>query len=365
MTRRWSISTATGAIFVSLTICVSSSCYHSSTAPDNPGDTTSHAIAWSVDTIGYGYSYIHDVAIIDDNNIWAVGSFYLRDSLGNLDSNFYNVLRWDGSRWNPQRLYVNFQGSQFIRPGLAVFGFASDDVWLAADAPGRWDGSSLQNVNVGTGEWSEVVKMWGRSSSDFYTVGFSGKVFHFDGVSFQPVATGVQSRFTDVFGTTERVYISSVNYDNQIQPSGIFSLDSSGFHYLFPSPADNSEFQSLQHSFGIWASPAGTLWAVGDHYVFKPQMSRSPVWGGSGNGWLLCIRGLSDSDVWAAGVNGLVVHYNGASWMVYPGTNVAAASVEYHALAVKGSIVVLGGWTVGPNHAIVALGRRGGVHRLR
>lgn len=46
-------------------------------------DTTSHNFTWQTFTFGgdAGSSALFDVAIIDENNIWAVGEIYLKDSL--------------------------------------------------------------------------------------------------------------------------------------------------------------------------------------------------------------------------------------------------------------------------------------------
>ena len=52
-------------------------------------DTTSHDFTFSSYTFGgqAGSCALYDVAIIDENNIWAVGEIYLLDSLGSLTHN--------------------------------------------------------------------------------------------------------------------------------------------------------------------------------------------------------------------------------------------------------------------------------------
>ncbi len=46
-------------------------------------DTTSHNFEWQITYLGEGASsYLKDVAIIDENNIWSVGEIYLKDSTG-------------------------------------------------------------------------------------------------------------------------------------------------------------------------------------------------------------------------------------------------------------------------------------------
>jgi hypothetical protein len=82
-------------------------------------DTTSHVINWTIDEIGEYGSILRDVAIIDENNIWAVGEIYLKDTLGNPDPKAYNAVHWDGSKWQLKRIFfpqfVEVQVSQHIQ----------------------------------------------------------------------------------------------------------------------------------------------------------------------------------------------------------------------------------------------------------
>ena len=70
-------------------------------------DTTSHNFTWQTWTFGeHSSSVFIDVAIINENNIWAVGEIYMNDSLGQPDPNAYNVAHWDGSEWKLYQSYV-------------------------------------------------------------------------------------------------------------------------------------------------------------------------------------------------------------------------------------------------------------------
>ncbi len=62
-------------------------------------DTTSHNFTWQTFTFGeHSTSTLYDVAIIDENNIWAVGEIYMNDSLGNPDPIFITLLQWNGTK---------------------------------------------------------------------------------------------------------------------------------------------------------------------------------------------------------------------------------------------------------------------------
>ncbi|NOX65840.1 MAG: hypothetical protein GXO85_08580 [Chlorobi bacterium] len=73
-------------------------------------DTTSHNFAWETYTFGgvNGSSYLKDVAIINENNIWAVGEIHTEET-DQFDSNGvwvkpYNAIHWDGSTWELKRI---------------------------------------------------------------------------------------------------------------------------------------------------------------------------------------------------------------------------------------------------------------------
>ncbi len=78
-------------------------------------DTTSHSFTWQTFEFGddgASPSSLKDVAIINDSDIWAVGSVYLNDSTGQPDYNAYNAIHWDGNKWELKRITVNFRGNQ-------------------------------------------------------------------------------------------------------------------------------------------------------------------------------------------------------------------------------------------------------------
>ena len=79
------------------------------TKPDGPvvPDTTSHEFEWQVTYFGEGAnSYLKDVAIIDEDNIWAVGEIYETDSLGNIIYPTSNVMHWNGMEVKFNKIFL-------------------------------------------------------------------------------------------------------------------------------------------------------------------------------------------------------------------------------------------------------------------
>jgi hypothetical protein len=68
-------------------------------------DTSSHNFTWQTFTFGeHSSSMLYDVAIINENDIWAVGEIYMNDSLGNPDPQIYNAVNWNGQVWELKRI---------------------------------------------------------------------------------------------------------------------------------------------------------------------------------------------------------------------------------------------------------------------
>jgi hypothetical protein len=318
--------------------------------PDNVPDTTSHAVIWHSDIIGFGGSVAHDVAVINENNIWVVGRFYVKDSTGKIDSLMYNVMRWDGTKWNPMNLY--------FEPFNSVFAFGADDIWLASEAPHHWDGHTMTTFDVNGIANGRVLKYWGTSSSDLYMSGDNGNFMHYDGQSFSAIPTGVHSEFSDLYGYSGKVYVVSYYYDNQILPSGVFLYQQEKFQFLFPSSSDSTRFRYLLDSFGVWVSPLGTVWVVTGTNVFKPFINHSPIPNINPSQYSTsCIRGTSDADVWVGGGSGFILHFNGATWMTYPDLILKGPEIDYQSMAVTGSTVVLVGTSPFEGNAVVTIGK--------
>ncbi len=87
-------------------------------------DTTSHNFTWQTFTFGEHTRYAFDVAIIDENNIWAVGEIYMNDSLGNPDPSLIMLLHWNGTDWKPEKIcFINRQDNLILHLEH-VFAFA-------------------------------------------------------------------------------------------------------------------------------------------------------------------------------------------------------------------------------------------------
>ncbi len=102
-------------------------------------EPTSHNFTWQTFTFGeHSSSVLYDVAIIDENNIWAVGAIYMNDSLGNPDPIPYSIAKWDGVRWELKKIFYNI--NSIIAPIRGILVLNSNEIYIAAGSVFRWDG---------------------------------------------------------------------------------------------------------------------------------------------------------------------------------------------------------------------------------
>ena len=76
---------------------------------------------------------LYDVAIIDENNIWAVGEIMIADTSQN-GYTTYNAVHWDGSGWELKRItvllrFADNKVEQLIQL-KAIFAFNENDIWI-------------------------------------------------------------------------------------------------------------------------------------------------------------------------------------------------------------------------------------------
>ena len=169
-------------------------------------DTTSHNFVWEIDTLGEYGSYLKDVAIIDENNVWIVGNI-------ETDSMEYNAAHWDGSEWEILRIQPEpYLFGQYT----AVYGFSNNNVWFGSSIIVKWNGSSFipYGSNEGYPGGFYISSIWGTSSSNLYFVGDNGSIFYYDGVNFERMESGTDIQLRDIHGTPDGEHVFAVGWND-------------------------------------------------------------------------------------------------------------------------------------------------------
>lgn len=331
-------------------------------------DTTSHNFTFETFTFGeHSTSVLYDVAIINENDIWAVGEIYMNDSLGNPDQNLYNVAKWDGQNWKIERVYYNYQGSNFIAPVRSIFSFSISDIWVGSTQPMRWNGSEWQKWDLLGNIWNGWInKIWGTSSNDIYIVGNSGNIAHYNGSNWTKIESGSDVDLKDVYGTKDGsiVWISG---KTDLYKTVLYKVESGQIKKVFEDSFP-WQIQTGKISGGIlsiWTNSKGFVYLTTPINAYR-SLSNT---GGEGkeiyplndglNGGTARIRGTTANNIVTVGANSSILHFNGYSWEIYGEllNNLTLLS----SVDIKDNIIVSVGDKMENNFlykAIIAIGRR-------
>jgi hypothetical protein len=343
------------------------SCSKSTTDPPPPPpagpDTTSHNFVWQIDTIGVISSYLLDVAIINENDIWAVGEIYLRDSTGVLDNEPYGAIHWNGSQWTLMKVPYHDFGSTTLHPGpiRTIYAFSASEVYATSSANLlKWNGSSWEEkafFMTGIPFDGQVRKIWGSTPSNIFCVGNSGAIYHYTGSSWQKIESGTNIDIQDIWGAenpeTGELEILAVASNGPLIPQAKQLLKIEGTTAIILP--DSGLPYNLN---GIWFIPGETYFVTGDgvYYLETPGQA----WQADTTHPLLykdAIRGSGKNDIVIAGSFGLVSHFNGSGWYHYQGKEIPQFYGRYHAVDFRNNFLIAVG-SINAVQGIILRGRR-------
>jgi hypothetical protein len=160
-------------------------------------DTTSHDFSWQVDTLGIYGSSLRDVAVIDENNVWAVGGLYLEE-----DGDLYNGIHWNGTEYEYLKIPIKISlDSEETYPNAlySIFAIDSNDIWAGSlGVLVHYDGSNWGDLHFISG--GKMNKLWGTSSNNIWGVGDFGNILHYDGTSWQRLESPTTEDLHDITG---------------------------------------------------------------------------------------------------------------------------------------------------------------------
>jgi hypothetical protein len=281
-------------------------------------DTTSHNFTFKTFTFGdISNSVLFDVAIINENNIWAVGEINIADTSIN-GYTAYNAVHWDGSQWELKRIF--YQGSFWaIR---TVFAFNENDIWFSAFV--RYDGQNFIELPIPPilNGWT-INKIWGGSSNDLYAVGNDGNIAHYQNWQWSRITSGTDVDLLDVWGTTDGkiVWVSGKNLNKTV----LLKIENKIANIVFEDqyPWQIKEERISGGISSIWTDSKNFIYLTTPITAYRCLSTTS----GEGkeiypfddylNGGTIRIRGNSGNDIITSGSNCSILHYNGFSWKRY------------------------------------------------
>jgi drug/metabolite transporter superfamily protein YnfA len=306
-------------------------------------DTTSNNYTWQTYTFGdpnAGSSHLSDLAIIDENNIWAVGEIYADDSTGQPDPLLYNAVHWDGSNWKLKRIYfTNSNNQTFLAAYTTILAFNNSDIWFATDQLSHWDGQKYLSVEISASIFNTYInKIWGSADNDLYVVGNSGSIAHYNGSTWQKIESGTTTDINDIWGINNALVgntliLATVSSRYELGDYKLLSISGNSTEEYFRWP--NTRL------YGLWFNSPSNIYIVGDGaYVYENKLLKTielPT-----NNFLTSVKGTGLNDVYISSSGALIFHFNGLTWQeMNDGVN-----GSYEGMDVKGNTVALVGYNV-------------------
>jgi hypothetical protein len=207
------------------------------------------------------------------------------------------AIHWDGTRWTTTAI----AGSDFGLTSVASLG--SNDVWFGARRQLLHDdGTTLTSTSIlGT-----ITALGGSATSDLWAAASGGGLYHFDGASWSPIASGTSNDLVSVAA-------SGAGDGWAVGPAGtVLGWNGVGWSALTDGSRGPLEAVSGSDPSGVWTT--GPLHFDGDGWSHDAAGSSIVATG-------LC--GLSAGDFWAVGQtlsagngNGFIAHFDGAGWTI-------------------------------------------------
>ncbi len=296
-------------------------------------DTTSHNFTWQTWTFGgdAGSCTLYDVAIIDENDIWAVGDIDIADTSIN-GYTTYNAVHWDGNTWKLKRISTVYNGNLITPPLYGIYSFSSTDIWLSAGIPIHGDGENwvqyhLFDMGILGQDDGYLTKIWGGSSNDIYFIGTLGTIAHYQNGQWSKIESGTELNINDIWGYTD----GSGNNLILCAASDLGTNHQKKLLRIIDNSVDTLKWQPQKTLFTVWPGSTHKIYAGGG----KTYASSNNTWveQTSVQFFSYKIRGNGLNDVYAVG--GHFSHFNGYTWKEIP--ELFLSGGNYEGVATKGS----------------------------
>jgi len=290
-------------------------------------DTTSHNFIWETFEFGeQSNSHFKDVAIINENNIWAVGEIHTNET-DQFDSNGvwvqpYNAVHWDGTTWELKRILVDFHGNMIFLSLEGIFAFSATDIWLVSSLPIHGDGEKweIYDVREFTNSDLSLSKAWGSSSNDMYFVGRAGSIAHYNGSSWEKIESGTDVPLVDIWSgdNGETIWVSGLDYMGK---TVLIKIENNIASIIFESESSNVTDNYYGSIRSIWSNSANNLFVLssGGFYrnTYLDNKSKSILMFNDKLAWYDIVRGNDINDIIIGGLKSSILHFNGKTWREY------------------------------------------------
>ncbi len=182
---------------------------------------------------------------------------------------------------------------------------------------------------------------WGANSKDVYFVGRNGSIAHYDGKSWKKIESGTEVNLTDVYGNEDGSIVWVCGRDGRTSETVIVEIKNENVSIVL-NTYNGNPYSSL------WVN-GNEVTVVGNRirrYQYKRKQIETyfaPISEIDGQSfypgdYTYSVRGKAKNDIFIAGENASLWHYNGSSW--YQFESQYGSDRRLKSIDVKDNIVV-------------------------
>lgn len=325
-------------------------------------DTTSHNFTWQTFTFGeHSSSVLYDVAIINENNIWAVGEIYMNDSTGQSDTQPFAIAQWDGFTWKLGKVSYHDYNQTIKYPGPIFSVYEIDNVTYVASYANllKWTGLDWEEKAFFINQLpfnGQVLKILGDNAKNIYCTGRNGYIYNYYYSGWKIIPNDNDLDVYDLCGkqnglnsyeiicVAAKQSVSSNKKIFQINNNTLKDLSAVGI----PSSIRS-----------IWFKPRRKYYVVGSGMFTKNDIFSNESWNSIGESvtqfYTNSIDGNNLNDIVVCGAFGELLHFNGATWKSFQ-NELELQSGSYRTIKIKNNLLVAVGYD--SPKAIISIGRR-------
>lgn len=316
----------------------------SAVLPVNSMDTTSHEFIWSVETIGYHYSIIRDVAIVNDTLAYAVGHFYASADTAIGNQVPYNVACWNGVKWELMRVMVE---TRQIPPNpphyywpdeiFGIFAFSPNEIILATQGQFiKWDGISEKGSEYVYMPNTSVQTVWGTTPKNVFGAGYSGSFVRYDGTTWTKYDSLTNTTLTDIYGTRDgkEVWATGYNFDGR---SAVVRWSEGNLEKIFSEMDGSAKQSSFLSGYlpSLWIDKSKIYLSSSMGYIMTYSLiTKTPKAAAVRLQYFpYAIRGSGCNNIIVACDRAVLYHFNGSTWKTinqFNNINHRLFSISFH-----------------------------------
>ena len=320
-------------------------------------DTTSHNFFWGLDTLGGPGSWVRDVSIVDQDNIWACGLF-------TSDLADFNVANWNGYSWIFYRVHTpTYYGNLAFGESTCILADSPNDIWIMS----YYGGYARYNGDEWLGGYdsriSSCINDIMSVGDSVYFCGSNSSVGFYDGVDFVSININSNYRMIHLSGSEDAEHIFALGQNNDGE-SIVYHYSQGAWDVIIhsedPSPTNQGEYGMIQSISAVSDTVYVSTYNGLLRYHYLHGTSQYTSHNETVNPFFSPINSNSWNDLFILRNDFTIYHFNGDNWQSDNNVSdiVESGSGFAHSGSANGSIVVLGGILFDQQYGIIARGYR-------